>query len=240
MHGPVTAALGRHDLLPVAGVAAQRRRLHLAVVQASDPDVAGLQAVDAGHAVVGDAGGQHPSSASSISRRGRYAAAASAGMPRQRAVQVGVPALTGIDDVELGALLALGEQERGCRHPAPGTARHRERRAFPSGRSPPDGAPAAGAGPPEPGVQPVVPHAAAHPETLEEAADEHDEVHRAGAARSARCPGLRSWDSSRGRRSARAGPGHRLGGRRPGELEGTALPGAEPEFQHHLERARDR
>ena len=52
---PVTAALRRHDLLPVAGVAAQRRRLHLAVIEAPDPDVAGLKAVNAGDAVVGDA-----------------------------------------------------------------------------------------------------------------------------------------------------------------------------------------
>src|SRR5262249_35424909 len=106
-----------HDLLPVAGVAGQRRLADLRPDQQVSLNLSGLQAIDAWRAVAGrpDADnalvGEQEQQAGHISRGGFSGKAKTACRP------VRIPALAGVDEIEFAPLLAPVNGEGGRRDP---------------------------------------------------------------------------------------------------------------------------
>ena len=231
---PVRPAVRVDHLLPMAGVAPERGLGRLVLGQQPDLDVPGPQPVYLGCAILGGTRREHVLSRQQIQEpgqvRGRLlrADAEAAGRP------VRVPPLRCVGHIELGTIPTPRQQElrRGdALHPASGL---RERRHA-VGPAPPDRGVAPGAGVPEPVVEPVVRDAAAHPEPVQDAEHQHQvpilgdpavedrsltgDLHVAGERGDPVRVGERDFD-----------------GGRPGEFQGTALPGPQAEFEDHLER----
>ena len=118
---PFGAPFRVDDLLPVAGVAAERRARDLGGVQQPDRDVTGPQPVDAGGAVTRRPHREHVLVREELQQPGQVERRLLRADPEAARGPVHVPALTGVRGVELAAPLALAGQEPGRRDTAAGT-----------------------------------------------------------------------------------------------------------------------
>ena len=104
-----------NDLLPVAGVAAERRARDLCGLQQPDPDVTGPQPVDTGGAVASGPHREHVLVREELQQPGQVECRLLGTDLEAAGGPVHVPALTGVRRVELAAPLALAGQEPGRR-----------------------------------------------------------------------------------------------------------------------------
>ena len=224
---PVGTPFRVGDLLPMAGVAAERRARDLRGLQQPDPDVTGPQPVDPGGAVAGGPHREHVLVREELQQPGQVERRLLRADPEAAGSPVHVPALTGVRRVELAAPLALASQEPGRRD----TAGERGHAVLASS---PDRAVPFGSGDINPVLQPVVGDAAAHPEPLQDAPDQ-DHVPVRARQVTHRGDGAPELQVLRERGDPRRVRQRDLDGGGPGELQGAAHPGAEPELQDHLE-----